>query len=216
MSCSGFRKNLAGYLDEALTADENRALGQHLENCAGCQAELKYYRRLRQVLSNLPRLAAPPDLALAIRVRVSRHRTTWWARCGLAFENVLRPLAVPTATGVLTTLIFFGVLMGSFFGGMPRGAVVGDVPLSLATPPQLVSAAPSEFNTIDDTVVIEVHVDARGHAGDYRVLSGPASPRLGRQLDQLLIFSRFHPATAFGVPTAGRLILSFRRVNVRG
>ncbi len=216
MSCANLRKNLAGYLDETLTAEENRALSRHLETCVGCQEELRYYRRLRQVLLLLPRHAAPLDLALAVRVRASRQRTSWWARFGIAFENVLRPLAVPTATGVLTTLIFFAILIGSFLGDVPRGTVVGDVPLNLATPPQLVSAAPSEFNTIDDTVVIEVQVDARGRAGDYRVLSGPASQRFGRQLDQLLILSRFNPATAFGVPTSGRLILSFRRVNVRG
>ncbi len=216
MSCASFRKNLGGYLDDAIAAEETHAISQHLQTCVDCQAELKYYRRLRQVLLHLPRRAAPLDLALGIRVRASRQRRSWWVRCGLAFENVLRPLAVPTATGVLTTLIFFAVLIGTFFGGMPRGEVVGDVPLSLATPPQLVSAAPSEFNTIDDTVVIEVKVDAHGRAGHYRVLSGQASPRLGRQLDQLLIFSRFNPATAFGVPTTGRLILSFRRVNVRG
>jgi anti-sigma factor RsiW len=216
MSCGSFRNHLAGYLDDALTAEESHAIGRHLVTCADCRAELRYYRHLREVLLNLPRVAAPGDLSLAIRVLASRQRRSWWVRYGLAFENILRPLAVPTATGVLTTLVVFAILIGTFFGGMPRGEVVGDVPLALATPPQLISAGPSELNTIDDTVVIEVRVDAQGKAGDYRVLSGPESPGVGRQLDQLLILSRFNPATAFGVPTTGRLILSFRRVNVRG
>ena len=36
------------------------------------------------------------------------------------------------------------------------------------------------------------------------------------QLKNMLIFTRFNPATAFGQPTSSRVILTFSRVQVRG
>jgi hypothetical protein len=52
---------------------------------------------------------------------------------------------------------------------------------------------------------------------DYEILSGPASPSLRHQLDEILLFSRFRPMMSFGRPTAGgHVILSFSAVRVRG
>jgi hypothetical protein len=36
------------------------------------------------------------------------------------------------------------------------------------------------------------------------------------ELNKMLIFTTFRPATAFGQPTSGRAVLSFAQVNVRG
>jgi hypothetical protein len=52
---------------------------------------------------------------------------------------------------------------------------------------------------------------------DYEILSGPESPDLRHQLDQVLLFSRFRPMMSFGRPTSGgHVILSFNAVRVRG
>jgi hypothetical protein len=50
----------------------------------------------------------------------------------------------------------------------------------------------------------------------YRVLSGQLSPQLVRDLDRIIYFSLFDPATAFGKPTDGQVVLSLRRITVRG
>jgi hypothetical protein len=48
-------------------------------------------------------------------------------------------------------------------------------------------------------------------------LSGPKSLDVQRQLDQMLLFSRFRPMLSFGRPTAGgHVILSFSAVHIRG
>jgi len=47
---------------------------------------------------------------------------------------------------------------------------------------------------------------------DYQILSGPHSLELRRQLDQMLLFSRFSPMLSFGRPTAGgHVVLSLQR-----
>jgi len=60
-------------------------------------------------------------------------------------------------------------------------------------------------------------VDANGRVQDYRIISGPADARgLEPQLNNIMIFTTFQPATTFGVPTSGRAVLSFARINVGG
>ena len=48
----------------------------------------------------------------------------------------------------------------------------------------------------------------------------PAAPdgeqELLPQLNNMLIFTTFRPATAFGRPTTGRAVLSFAKINVKG
>jgi len=51
----------------------------------------------------------------------------------------------------------------------------------------------------------------------YQILAGPNSLELRRQLDQMLLFSRFSPMLSFGRPTSGgHVVLSFSAVRVRG
>jgi hypothetical protein len=42
------------------------------------------------------------------------------------------------------------------------------------------------------------------------------SEKLMPQLDNMMIFTIFRPATAFGKPTPSKVVLSFSSVNVRG
>ena len=42
------------------------------------------------------------------------------------------------------------------------------------------------------------------------------SLRPGQWTKNLLVFAQFRPATAFGRPTSGHLVLSFARINVKG
>jgi hypothetical protein len=76
--------------------------------------------------------------------------------------------------------------------------------------------APFDFNTDDAPVVVVTRIDAGGRAMGYRVLSGESSPELLRQLDRVIYFSNFEPATRFGRPTDGQFVLSLRRITVRG
>ena len=65
--------------------------------------------------------------------------------------------------------------------------------------------------------MIEAYVDSNGRVQDYRVLSSPQDAKdLSPQVKNMLIFTTFRPATSMGRPTAGRAVLSFSKISVKG
>jgi len=66
-------------------------------------------------------------------------------------------------------------------------------------------------------LLVEVTVNAEGQAVYYRILAGPDNATVSRQLDLVLLFSRFRPQMSFGRFTSGgRVVLSFSDISVRG
>jgi hypothetical protein len=64
---------------------------------------------------------------------------------------------------------------------------------------------------------VEATVNAQGEAVYYRILAGPDNMTIRRQLDLVLMFSRFRPQMSFGRFTSGgRVVLSFSDISVRG
>lgn len=165
-------------------------------------------------LRGMRRVQVPPELALRLRVEVSRaaHRK-WlgWLRVWL--DNVLQPVLLPASGGVLAAVVCFCLIMGSLVVPVSK---TPDVPLGFPTPPRVRELAPFDFNTGDAPVVVVIPVDAGGRAMGYRVLSGESSPELIHQLDRVIYFSNFQPATWYGRPTDGQFVLSLRRITVRG
>ena len=65
--------------------------------------------------------------------------------------------------------------------------------------------------------MVEAYIDANGRVQDYRILSAPReTDDVRSELENMLIFTTFRPATAFGQPTSGRAVLSFAKINVKG
>jgi hypothetical protein len=89
----------------------------------------------------------------------------------------------------------------------------------LYTPAEL-QFAPFEFSmggSSADSLIVEAYVGTDGRVQDYRVLSAPDDAQsILPELKNTLIFTTFHPATAFGQPTASRVVLSFSKVQVKG
>jgi len=65
-------------------------------------------------------------------------------------------------------------------------------------------------------VVIEAYVSGSGQVYDYRIVSGPTDDATRREVENLLLWSRFEPARRFGQPVPGMAVLSFSGVSVRG
>lgn len=230
MNCSTVHEKLPGYLDGALHSGEHATLRAHLESCAGCRHELERYEKLSALLSRVERPAPPADLAVRIRVAISRERSrlSWarelWSRAVLVFQNVLEPLAVPATGGTLTSLLVFGLTLQSLLSGVPLGAVPNDLPTNLLQPARVESLAPfaiigeeEEGGPAIRHLVVEATLNAQGQMVDYRILAGPDTRSLRRQLDQLLMFSRFRPQMSFGRPVpGGRVVVSFSEMRVRG
>lgn len=231
MNCQQARRHLPGYLDGAIASHQHFHVRGHLETCADCRQELEGFRRLSLCLGNVQRVEAPANLAWRIRVQASQARTLSgrvrhaWSRAALTFENIFRPLAVPATGGIVTALVVFALVVQNVLVGVPVGFVPNDLPLNLVQPAQLESLAPfglpgivaTEGKSDSGRLVLEATLNAHGDVVSYRILSGPNDAMVQRQLDQILLFSRFRPRLNFGRPTdGGRVMLGFSEVRVRG
>jgi len=240
MKCTTVRTKLAGYLDDALTnstsAAERVQIGEHLNGCATCRAELQRFRKLAVLLSRVPKSAPPADLAVRIKVVAAQVQQSenWGSllhhlkdRVEIIVDHVFRPLTVPATGGIFSAIVVFALVLQLMVPGIAVKAVPNDVPVNILQPAELVSLSeyPQSWSSeqhepelsLPQGLQVYVTVDDRGQMMDYEILSGPASPDLRRQLDELLLFSRFRPMMSFGRPTAGgHVILNFSAVRVRG
>ena len=236
MNCGSVREKLPGYLDGALAWSERARLHEHLNACGGCREDLERYRKLSMLLSRKPSAVPPGDLADRIRVAAARVRATqdararfreWWEHANVVLENAFRPLAVPATGGFFSAMLVLVLVLQLIVPGITVRAVQNDVPINLLRPAELISL--SEYRTglsseqseaalaLPHGLLVDVTVDAQGQMVDYQILSGPRDRALRRQLDQILLFSRFRPMMSFGRPTSGgHVVLSFTEVRVKG
>lgn len=230
MNCRQALRDLPGYLDGAIRSRAHIRLSEHLDACADCREQLQRFRRLAVCLANVQPIATPPDLATRIRVQASQTRSRWsdvrhfWNRAKLVFENILEPLAVPATGGIITALVVFVLLVQNTLVGLPVGFVPDDLPLNLVQPARVESLAPFAVPGLvasdgdpAGALMIEATLNAQGDVVSYRILSGPNDAAVRRQIDQLLLFSRFRPRLSFGLPTdGGHVLIGFSEVRVRG
>jgi len=223
MNCGEVKELFSPYLDGQVSGVEMNALNRHIQECGRCAREYAALRRTQQLLGGLGRKKAPADLALKLRVAISREaaRTRRFRYEGLLvrLENTVNAFMVPATAGLVTAVLIFGVLLGFFALPGQLNASSADVPLMLYTAPQLEQ---SVFGTSlgslgDDSVVIEAIVDANGRVQDYRILSQPEDAKaVLPEVKKILIFTTFRPALSMGRPTSGRAVISFSKISVRG
>jgi hypothetical protein len=240
MKCKTVRTKLAGYLDDAVTGaarvEERIEVREHLEGCGTCRAELQEFRKLAVLLSRMPKSLPPSDLAVRIKVAAAQaqHSHDWPSRlrrmkdrAEILLDNVFRPITLPATGGFFSAILVFVLVFQMIVPGITVRAVQNDVALNLMRPAELLTLTDYPQSWSEDQsdvelslphgLLIDVTVDAHGQMTDYQILSGPDSVELRRQLDQMLLFSRFSPMLSFGRPTAGgHVVLSFSAVHVRG
>jgi hypothetical protein len=223
MKCTEIRKLFSPYLDGRVSGSEMRVLSRHLEQCALCEREYAAMQRTQQLLATLNPKKAPLDLALKLRLAISREaaqkRRPRYEGVLVRLQNALNAFMVPATAGLVSAVLFFGLLLGFFALPAELRASNADVPLMLYVGPELEQSAfgTSLGNMGDDAVVIEAYVDANGRVEDYRILSQPDDAKaVLPQLKNLLIFTTFRPALSMGKPTAGTAVLSFSKISVKG
>jgi len=237
VNCEKVRRLLPGYLDDAMPNgawhDTHVSVGHHLERCVDCREELRAYQVMSSIMSSVQRPTPPAHLSLKIRVAaaqrlsdrefvhyVLRART----RAELVLKNILEPLAIP-ATGGFTVAFVIFVMVCQLLGlGAPLRAGSNDSPTNLLQPARLEALAPFPITGLEESghagphaLLVEATVNAQGEAVSYRILAGPDTDTVRRQLDLVLLFSRFRPQMSFGRFTAGgRVVLSFSDISIRG
>jgi anti-sigma factor RsiW len=213
-SCVEIRSHFSDYVDDLCSQEARKSIRYHLAFCEPCAQKLDQWQSVQQELRALPRQQVSPEVALRLRVKVSHllhHNplSLLWVR----LENALKPLLIPATGGVLTAVISFGLFMGSRGVPITNGP---DVAVQLVTPARVQELAPMDFNADDNGLLLVTQINAAGRAKGYQVLSGQSSPELRQLLDRMIYFSIFQPATMFGKPTDGQVVLSLRRITVRG
>jgi Putative zinc-finger len=225
MTCADYKKQFSLYLDGQVSGAEMFALTRHMETCPDCTQEYAELRRTQELLGELrkAKAKAPADLALRLRLAISREsapaRRRRFEGAMVRLSNALNAFMVPATAGVVSAVLIFGLLLGFFALPAQLRASSSDVPLMLYTGPQLEqSPFGTSLGTIgEDSVIIEAFVDANGRVEDYRILSQPDNAKaVLPQVKNLLIFTTFRPALSMGVPTAGRAVISFSKISVRG
>jgi hypothetical protein len=237
VDCKKARRLLPGYLDGAVTtrssADTHVSIGQHLESCEDCREELQAYQAMSSMMSSVQRAVPPADLALRIRVaaaqrlsdnnwlHLARHART---RAEMVLKNILEPLAIPATGGFMVAFIIFIVVCQLLGLGVPLRAGSNDSPTNLLQPARLESLAPFPITGLEESghsgphaLLVEATISSHGEAVSYRILAGPDTDTVRRQLDLVLLFSRFRPEMSFGRFTSGgRVVLSFSDISIRG
>jgi Putative zinc-finger len=209
-SCVQIRDSFSEYVDGACSRQAVLSIRYHLQHCGACAKEFERYELVRSDLRALRRPKPSPLTELQLDVAVSQAlNSNLLETLRVRFENVLQPLLLPATGAVLAGLICLGVTLECLI--VPPARVDASV---ITTPARIESLAPLDFNTGSDGVVLVTHVNADGQAVEYRVLSGTPSPELKPELDRVMYFSLFRPATRLGQPTDGQVVLSLRRITV--
>ena len=213
-NCMEIRSHFSDYADGLCDREILRSIRFHLSHCVSCREELELCSTLRADLRALPAQHVPAEVSLRMRVTLSRHlHRNLLGRLAVYLENAVKPLMLPASAGVLTAIICFGLIMGS--EAFPV-ASVPDIPQAVSTPPRVRALGPIYLSPNEQAVVLMGHVDDVGHVTYYQVLSGQQSPALMQRLDRMMYSSYFKPATMYGKPTDGQVVLSLRRITVRG
>lgn len=229
-SCTKIRSGFSAYLDGALSGHEMQEIARHLKGdealsgCGECANEFAAWRQVQESIALLGPAQPPADLNLRLRLAISREqvrrRSRWADRLSLAWDNAIRPLAVQISAGVAGTVVLAGgmVLLLSMVAP-PQAVLADDEPLGAVTSPHYLysTVAPDAIVTPRDTsIVIEASVDNQGRVYDYTIVSGPQDDAVRTQVINQLLLSVFKPASVFGLPVRGRVVITYAGISVRG
>jgi anti-sigma factor RsiW len=222
-ACRSIKDCFSNYLDGALSGVEMQQIASHLNACRDCSTEFSQWRSMQEALCNLGPSKAPADLALRLRIAVSKERTrtprNLLALARVRWENSVQPYLLQASAGFASAVLLMGtmaLLIGTF--AVPEPAAARDADGTASTPHFLYSDAEGSSDQLSHggAVVVEAYVNGNGEVYDYRIVSGPRDAQTRAALDNLLLFSVFQPAMLFGQPVRGVALVSFSSVAVRG
>ena len=170
---------------------------------------------LSTTLRSLPPRVPPAGLATSLRVIASRERqrlvehrspggvfAAWLNRTRLTLQDMVRPLMLPATGGVFSAVVLFSMWLVPTYPLRAKMAV--DIPTQLTTGVQVQRSVTAALSA---SVLVDVDVDDQGHLMGYQIVSGAdvvADPLMRRRMETALWFTTFSPATAFGMPMAGK------------
>ena len=234
MSCENVQKRISLLLDCNLPAGEREHVLAHLGACGQCGERFESMQYMRASLRDMAQPSVPATLSTQLRVLASHERARriarrdlsarlahWVTATRLAFDNMMRPFAVPVTGGVASAFVMFSLLVPSLSfphshsyepplavaatdvqWGDPDGKLLG----ATADHARLL---PGDAVIYGNEVSLTLLIDERGHVQDYYLSGG----ELTDEMKSLILLSQFTPATASGQPTWGLKQVVFTRAN---
>ncbi len=222
--CQKCQSSFSAYLDGAVSGKQMQQIARHLETCAPCTQEFAALRAMQQSLATLGPAKAPADLGLKLRLAISheqaRRKSSWLDYLGLKWDNAIRPMLVQVSAGFAGAVILvggIGLLLGMV--AAPEPVMANDEPLGAMTAPHYLYSVDNPRAIVtdhDSVIVVEAYVNAQGRVYDYNIVSGPEDPAVHSQVVDQLLMSVFEPASVFGAPVRGRVVLTFSGISVHG
>jgi len=253
MICENVQELISSLLDGRLSPEERENVLAHTGVCRECGTRLEALQTQRALLRKMAHAPVPKRLATTLRVIASHERERQLARISvrervrrlvanvnLAFDNQMRPMALPFTGGLLSTLLVFGLLVPTLFLSRQTSgrqftiasAVDDDVAAFESTPPtgRIVTnpynqvadgdedhprIEPIDSQQDDFLNIVDLTIDETGKIVDWTVVRGEVTP----DMKSVIMFSRFEPATNMGIATSGRIRMvqsSALSVTVRG
>lgn len=220
--CLGVQAGFSLYLDGELTGVEMRRVAEHLKSCSRCSSEFNAWRTVQATLGEIGPAKPPSRLQAQLRTALAaeRERGSYLSPAGkLArlWRTSVAPFALQGAGGLLAAALLLG---GVLHVVAPSLAVQAndDELAHLIAPHYLYSQVPPEpIETGREVpILVDAKVDTRGRVYDYTIIDGPNDPAVRLRVEQNLLSSVFRPATVFGTPVYGHVMLTYTGVSVRG
>ena len=199
-------------------------------------AENPVEKRLSQALGSLPARIPPPGLTTSLRVIASRERkrflerrtlpqafATWYQNSNVTFGQMIRSAALPVTGGLFTAVVLFSTWLVPTYPLHARTS--SDVPIDFGTTDASVQestttdALVTAANSLTSGDAVDMTVNDQGRVVDFSIVHTPGDPDKGEErhqtIENLLLYTRFSPATEFGKPAASKVRLLFSQVDVK-
>lgn len=236
MSCENVQERISLLLDCNLPASEREYVLAHLEACSKCGDRFESMQYMRASLRDMARPRVPATLSTQLRVmashecarriarkNLSTRMTHWVTAAHLAFDNMMRPFAVPVTGGVLSAFVMFSLLVPSLsfphnHSSEPPLAIVS-TDVQWGDPDGVIVGTSGNHAVLEsgsaliygNEVSLTLLIDERGRVQDYYLSGG----ELTDEMKSLILLSQFTPATVSGQPTWGLKQVVFSRHRLR-
>jgi hypothetical protein len=235
MSCENVQELISPLLDREVSASERENVLEHIKVCRHCASQLESTQILSTALRRLNQPPVPVALTAQLRVMASHECERRLVRASLAarwrawsssarlwFDNLMRPVALPFAGGVLSAMVLFGLLVPSLsfshnfadqmFLTYPEGDVIALSSNGTYVPANygdILKIVPANMDSSEYVNVIWLTVNETGKVVDYSIERGNLTP----DLQSIILFSHFTPATVLGLPISGRVRVAQRTLE---
>jgi len=224
--CETMREGFSAYLDGAMSGVEMAALSDHMEQCGGCTEEFAAWRHVQSALGELGPAHPPQRLQDALRAAIAQERERGsylplpqrlLHAARDAWHATLAPLAVRVSGGLAAAFVLT-MSLGWLFGAPITVQANDDRMAHLVAPHYMYSQVPPQPIATHRNVpiVVEAMVDTQGRVYDYAIIEGPTDSAVQVRVEENLLSSVFKPATVFGVPVRGHVVMTYMGLSVQG